>query len=335
MPAFPKPRFVFNFDLQTEIQHLRGHKATRGLPPKSKNKLMLGSWNIANLGLHHRWDEHHQILAEIISWFDILALQEVNDNLRGLRAIESELPSHYSLLFSDKGGNNERSAFIYDNRVIEQLELVGEIAIPPKDHKYIKLKGVSRKFTGFDRNPFLGSFQWKNTVFALISVHSFSGKNVKHDLERRALEAYAISRYADLRKNSKNTLTKNIITLGDFNIPKVQKGDVVYDALVKRGLQLPDHSTKVYSNISNDKMYDQIAFLPSLKSAIVKHGVFDYDDKIFPSLWQSSTSNFKKYLRYYTRLLNHCQINNLLFGKVPPMPSGEILFGKTGIYRPI
>ncbi len=300
MPAFPKPGFSFNFDVPIEIEHLRAHKITREIPSKLDDKLLIGSWNVANLGLHKRWVEHHQLIAEIISWFDIIAIQEVNDNLESLRAIESELPSHYSLLFSDKGGNNERSAFIYDNRVIQQLELIGEIGIPPSEQKHIKLKGVTQKFKGFDRNPFLGSFQWRNTVFALITVHSFSGDVVKHDLERRALEAYAISRYADLRKNSKNAFTKNIITLGDFNIPKVEKGDVVYDALVKRGLKLPEHSTKVYSNITNDKMYDQIAFLPALKSAIVTHGVFDFDTKIFPQLWKNETPlNFRKYLRYY------------------------------------
>ena len=223
-----------------------------------------------------------------------------NDNLEGLKALESLLPSEYDLVFSDKGGNNERSAFIYDSEIINQLELVGEIAVPPKDHKYIKINGFTQKFTGFDRNPYLCSFQWKNTVFILITVHSFSGGTSKHDLERRALEALAIGRYADLRNNSKNAFSKNIIAVGDFNIPKVEKGDIVYDALIKRGLKLPEHSTKVYSNITDDKMYDQIAFLPSIKSKIVQHGVFDYDTEIFPDLWQNETPlNFRAYLRYY------------------------------------
>jgi len=300
MPVFPKPKFTFNFNLSNEIAILKQHKAHRNIPDKTPNKLLLASWNIANLGAQARWKEHYQLLAEILEWFDVIAVQEVNDKLIGLRAIEAELPSHYSLIFSDKSGNNERSAFIYDNRKIKQLELVGEIGIPPKDQKYIKLKGVSKVFTGFDRNPYLCSFQWRNEIFILITVHSFSGKKKRSDLERRALEAYAIGRYADLRNKSKNAFTKNIIALGDFNIPKIEKGDVVYDALLKRGLKLPDHSTKVYSNISNDKMYDQIAFLPSIKSKIEKFGVFDFDTKIFPDLWQNETPvNFRAYLRYY------------------------------------
>lgn len=300
MPSFPKPKFVFNFDLATELQHLKDHKTARAIPEKSMDRLLLGSWNIANLGLQIRQSDHYDIITEIVSWFDIIAIQEVHDNLEGLRAVESRLPSEYDLVFSDKGGNSERSAFIYDSQIINRLELVGEIAVPPSDHEDIKIDGVTQKFKGFDRNPYLCSFQWKNTVFILITVHSFSGNEVKHDLERRALEAYAIGRYADLRNKSKNAFTKNIIALGDFNIPMIEKGDIVYEALVKRGLKLPEHSTKVWSNISKDKMYDQIAFLPSIKSKIEAQGVFDFDDVIFPVLWQNETkTNFKAYLRYY------------------------------------
>ncbi|WP_308993640.1 hypothetical protein QLS71_007690 [Mariniflexile litorale] len=87
--------------------------------------------------------------------------------------------------------------------------------------------------------------------------------------------------------------------MGHFNIPKIEQGDQTYDALMKRGLKLPEHSTQIYSNINNDKQYDQIAFLPSLKSNIKANGVFDFDAVLFPDLWQSSVSNFKKYLKYY------------------------------------
>lgn len=299
MPAFIKPNFSYDFDVNDEIDKLLNHKIKRKIPNKSNASLLIATWNIANLGLQKRWEDHYKMLAEIISWFDVIALQEVNNNLIGIKSIEAFLPSHYDLVFSDKGGNNERSAFVFDNRKIKQLELIGEVAIPPKDHKHIKLKGVQTKFNGFDRNPYLCSFQWNNFIFILISVHSFFGSERKKDLERRALEAYAISRYADLQRNSVHSFTDKIITLGDFNLPKVEKGDMVYEALTKRGLKLPEHSSKVYSNIKNDKEYDQIAFLPSLKSNVIQDGVFDFDDVIFSNLWESSKSNFKAYLRYY------------------------------------
>jgi len=299
MPAFPKPNFVYNFDLNAELQHLINHKATRQVPEKSNDKLLIATWNIANLGLQDRWNEHYKLIAEIISWFDVIAIQETNDNLIGLNNIELELPNYYDVIFSDKGGNNERSVFVFNNEKVSLLQLIGEVSIPPKDHRHIKLADVDSKFTGFDRNPYLCSFEWNNEKLIFITVHSFFGSEAKADIERRALEAYAISRYADLRKNSKYAFSKNIITMGDFNIPKVEKGDQTYDALMKRGLKLPEHSTQIYSNINNDKQYDQIAFLPDLKSKITAHGVFDFDNAIFPDLWQTNVSNFKKYLKYY------------------------------------
>ena len=299
MPAFPKPTFVYNFDVDNEIQNLLNHKATRQIPDKSDDKLLIATWNIANLGLQKRWNEHYKIIAEIISWFDVIAIQETNDNLEGINNIELELPTYYDLIYSDKGGNNERSAFIYNSQKIGRLELVAEISIPPKDHKHIKIKGVNTKFTGFDRTPYLCSFGWNNHKLIFITVHSFFGSESKTDVERRSLEAYAISRYADLSKKSKYAFTQNIIAMGDFNIPKVEAGDQTYEALMKRGLKLPHHSTQIYSNINNDKQYDQIAFLPSLKSKITANGVFDFDGPIFPDLWQSSVPNFKKYLKYY------------------------------------
>lgn len=300
MPAFPKPKFTFSFQVDDEINSLLAHKSKRGIPEKTDDKLLIASWNIANLGLQKRHTDHYQLLAEIISWFDVIAIQEVYQNLEGIRNIESELPSHYDLVFSDKGGNNERSAFIYDSRKIKLLELIGEVAISPSQHRHIKIDGINQSFKGFDRNPYLCSFQFNNFTFILITVHSFFGSDSKGNKERRALEAFAISRYAHLQRKSKDAFSKNIIALGDFNIPKVEKGDIVYKALISKGLKLPDHSTKVYSNISNDKQYDQIAFFPSIKSKVLSDGVFDFDSAIFSKLYQNeSAKNFRAYLKYY------------------------------------
>ena len=66
--------------------------------------------------------------------------------MEGLNNIELELPNHYDLIFSDAGGNNERSAFIFDNQKIDRLQLVAEISIPPKDYKHIKLNGVKKNY---------------------------------------------------------------------------------------------------------------------------------------------------------------------------------------------
>ena len=88
--------------------------------------------------------------------------------------------------------------------------------------------------------------------------------------------------------------------MGDFNLPLADANDKIYKALVARGLELPEHTTKVYSNISNDKMYDQIAFLPDSKTRIISHGVFPFDMAAFASIFNTKTAvEFRGYIKYF------------------------------------
>ncbi len=59
MPPFPKPRFDYAYDLAHEIAALRDyrkHKPGRQIPAKGKGRLLLGTWNVANLGVQDRLD---------------------------------------------------------------------------------------------------------------------------------------------------------------------------------------------------------------------------------------------------------------------------------------
>jgi endonuclease/exonuclease/phosphatase family metal-dependent hydrolase len=305
MPSFPKPPFTFAYQATQEIDALReyrDHERGRKIPDKKDNRLLLATWNIANLGLQKRETRDYQVLAEILTWFDLIALQEVNDRLTGLRSIQQFLPPSYKVLFSDKAGNNERLVYLYDSAIVSPLEMVGEIAIPPKDHKDIKLPGISASFTGFDRNPYLAAFKAGKFTFVLVNVHQYFGSDDADSIERRSLETYGVARWADLRRKSKHSYTANIIALGDFNLPKVKKGDSIYTALTARGLRLPEHSTRISSSISLDKAYDQIAFFPGPTKIrfTKKTGVFDFDGALFRKLWETHTEKqFRSYLRYY------------------------------------
>lgn len=305
MPSFPKPSFSFNYRVNTEINALRNYRDTktgRQIPTKADSRLLVATWNIANLGLQQRRDKDYRVLAEIISWFDVVALQEVNDNLEGLRGIQKHLPGSYRALFSDKAGNDERMAYLYDSNKVSELEKVGEIAVPPKDVPHIKLAGITRKFKGFDRNPYLASFQAGSFEFLLVNVHLYFGDDTRADRQRRSLEAYATARWADLRRSDKDAYVQDIIVLGDFNLPKVEPGDLIYKALRKRGLRRPEHSTRIYSNISNDKDYDQIMFFPGNTNQELTGniGIFDFDSAIFRGIWQNRTPvQFRAYTKYY------------------------------------
>jgi hypothetical protein len=99
------------------------------------------------------------LLAEVIGWFDLVAPQEVNDDLRGLHGIQAELSDDYATIFNDPGGNRERFAFLYDKRKVSPREEIGELTIPATDLPKIKLPDIPARFVGFDRNPMLASFK--------------------------------------------------------------------------------------------------------------------------------------------------------------------------------
>ena len=191
--------------------------------------------------------------------------------------------------------------YIYRASKVSLLFEVGEVAIPPSQFKSIKLDGITTTFNGFDRSPFLASFKAKRFDFSLLNVHLYFGTDSKaKSIERRCLEAFCVGRWANLRANSKYSYTTNIFALGDFNLPMVDEKDPVYKALVQKGLQLPDHTSKVYSNLNDDKAYDQIAFLPGMKSAILSHGVFPFDNALFAEVYKTKTpAEFRSFVKYF------------------------------------
>jgi endonuclease/exonuclease/phosphatase family metal-dependent hydrolase len=223
VPPFPKPKFDYSYDPAKEVSALRRYRDTepgRAIPAKADNRLLLATWNIANLGVQDRLDSDYRLIAEIMSWFDLIAVQEVNDNLRGILAIGNQLPRKYELLFSDASGNQERQAFLYDRTKVSQLEEVGRLSIPPSQTKQIKLPGTTITFPGFDRGPYLGSFQSANFQFLLVNVHLFFGSDKAANIERRILETYAVAWWANKRRNDQSSYVTDTIPLGDFNSPK-------------------------------------------------------------------------------------------------------------------
>jgi endonuclease/exonuclease/phosphatase family metal-dependent hydrolase len=305
MPAFPKPTVEYDYTLAQEIAGLdayRANKPNRQIPNKTKNTLLLVTWNIANLGLQKRREKDLKLIAHMLGWFDIAAIQEVNDNYADLKAIVALLPKSYRMLISDAAGNNERVAFVYDSSKVEQLEKVGEIAIPPAQMSKITLPGSTQTFKGFDRNPYIAAFKAGNFTFQLANVHLFYGSKKKTDIDRRCLETFAVARWCDLRRKSKYAYCEDIIALGDFNLPECKPGDPVYDALISRGLKLPAHGTQVPgSNLTGSEQYDQLAFFPTNTGEYTgKIGVFDFDGAVFKKLWDSKGQTvFRAYVRYY------------------------------------
>jgi endonuclease/exonuclease/phosphatase family metal-dependent hydrolase len=305
MPPFPKPRFEYKYDLAREVAALRAYplqKPDRKIPKKSKDRLLVATWNIANLGVQDRLDCDYALIAEIIGWFDLVAVQEVNDNLRGIDAIHAQLPARYDLLFSDASGNRERQAFLFDTRKVKRLKEVGRLSIPPSDLGKIKVPATTTAFPGFDRGPYIASFESGAFRFSLLNVHLFFGSPKQSDVDRRTLETFAVAWWADQKHRDKRSYVPEILPLGDFNLPKMEKGDRIFDTLCTFGLEVPPHTSQIGSAIASDSYYDQIGFFPgpTRERFTGATNVFDFDGCLFADLWkQRPEKPYWSYARYH------------------------------------
>ncbi|AKH21929.1 endonuclease/exonuclease/phosphatase family protein [Sedimenticola thiotaurini] len=293
---------LFIYRLATERQALLSTKASRGIPSKAADRLLVATWNLTNFGLQQRTDDDLALMAEIISWFDLVAIQEIADSLAHLRLLMSYLPASYQVILSDIGGNDERAGFLFDSDKVSRLELAAEVAVPPSDRRYIRLRGVSGAFTGFDRNPYAVAFRAGALEFTAVSAHLFFGSHAYYDEDRRALEAYALARWADQRHKAAGAYSRNILVLGDLNLPIRDNSSNVYKALKAKRLILPKHSTTMGSNLAGDKDYDQVAFHSGgMQEAYRGHsGVFDFDrDPFFADAWAVGPDYFNRAVKYH------------------------------------
>ena len=96
------------------------------LPKRTaQGTLVLGTWNIRNFdnnrfGNGPRLEETFLYIAEVISRFDAIAVQEICRDLRPLDRLMSILGDEYRFILTDvtegSSGNEERLGFIYHRR---------------------------------------------------------------------------------------------------------------------------------------------------------------------------------------------------------------------------
>ncbi len=256
----------------------------KAIPAKSIDKtLLLATWNIREFGgtkSGGREKEPLFYLAEIISHFDMVALEEVRDNLDALDYLMYILGSWWKYLVSDvtlgAQGNKERLAFIYDTHKLSFGGLAGELIPPAK-----KVGGqLSSEFT-FARTPYLVGFQAGWFKFTICAQHLYYGESKPDDTQRLA-EAKAVTKLLKERMKSKDRWANNTILLGDFNVFTTQ--DKTFLALEEEDFQVAAGLKGQYTNANLDKPFDQIAFLaPDVARQIstARTGVFPFFDHVY------------------------------------------------------
>ena len=248
---------------KTRRRILSGLKALRmqmdeEMPHKTRDStLILGTWNIRNFDDNrfmngYRTAEDFYYIAEIISRFDVLAVQEICENLDPLDKLMKILGYDYDYIVTDvtegRSGNDERLGFIYDRNKVKFKGVAGELVLP--ENMLIMDEENRRQFA---RTPFMCSFQSGWFKFYFSTVHIYFGKSSGSKYRRRVDEIERVAEF--LAKRAKND-DQNHILVGDFNI--VKPGSPGHNALETHGFVI--YQNNEGSNKDQTKFYDQISF---------------------------------------------------------------------------
>lgn len=254
------------------------------IPAKTlDDTVLIASWNVREFGgakYGGRTKESLFYIAEVIDHFDLVALQEVRDDLRELDRLVAILGSWWRYVITDvtvgRSGNGERLAFIYDQRKLSFGGLAGEISPELlKDED-----GLLGSPFGFARSPYMVGFRAGWFKFSICTGHLYYGQSKPDDPQRLA-EMQALVSLLSKRIKSADRWARNIIVLGDFNV--FSELDETFAAMTE-AFKKPPALDKSRSNVNRTKAFDQIAFLaPDIELQIekAKAGVFDFYEHVY------------------------------------------------------
>lgn len=283
MPYYKSLKEIKDKEVQKRIIDkllLLRENLSRQIPPKTANEsLLLATWNIREFGIGQRIMESYHYIAEIISRFDLMAIQEVSEDLRALEKVIKLLGGNWDFIVTDStagaAGGGERMAFLYDRSKLFFKNMAGEIVLPEKG----KIDGKLQ----FARTPFCVAFQAGWFKFNLATVHIYYGADSGEKFQRRVDEIDFISSFLSKRSKQEDL---TYILLGDFNI--VDPNNITMKALEKNKFFVPDEIKKKPSDIGGTKHYDQIAFkvkqgedMRIFSKNEQKAGTFNYFDYVF------------------------------------------------------
>ena len=242
------------------------------VPPKdAEDNLLLATWNLRDFGKNNRrgWGSRLRetwfYIAEVISRFDFVAVQEIN-RIPQWQEVMDILGWQWKYIATDEadgglGGNGERMAFVYDSRKVQFQSIAGEIVLPPSMLiSKVELKVGNKKVKAgkqFARTPFIASFQSGWLKFDICTVHLYFGSNSGDKLKRRIDEIRNIALYLSKRADRALGDERALIVLGDFNI--VSPEHETMKALTDNGFVVPK-VLQEKPTTGTARHYDQIGF---------------------------------------------------------------------------
>jgi len=252
--------------------------------------LLIATWNVRGFGdITREWAsgpddsprrDLHSVLciAEIISHFDVVALQEVKGNIRGLRDTLKVLGPDWSLILTDvtrgSEGNNERMAYLFNTKRVQLSGLACELVVSLEELDNVDEASLKKQFA---RTPYAVGFRSAGITFVLTTLHILYGSKAKD----RIPELKAIANWMASWAQDMNDYEQNLIVLGDFNIE--ERGDLLHKTFISQGLHIPSDMMRpevTRSIFNKTKFYDHIAWFDTtvakLTLEFVQGGNFDF-----------------------------------------------------------
>lgn len=209
--------------------------------------IIIATWNIRHFSEKKSW-RSLKYISDIVERFDMVAIQEIKSDLRGLSKLQQILPGKYRILVSDVTGNTERFAFIYDERTVDCTGLVAEIGLD--------IDTVTHEGFQLHRVPYCASFRAGRFDFTVVSVHMFESSThfKKREIQVLANEIKELSE----RERSK-VFDRDFFVVGDFNI--IRDGDQFFNALASHGFKMPEKLDRLTTNFKRTATRDKIAWV--------------------------------------------------------------------------
>jgi endonuclease/exonuclease/phosphatase family metal-dependent hydrolase len=295
-------------DVAADLQRLRT-ALDEDLPAKTLDRnLLVATWNLREFGgLTEKWRaapsdspkrDLHSLLAitEIVSRFDVIALQEVQGSIKSLRHMMKVLGPDWAFTLTDvtrgDAGGGERMAFVFDTRRVKMSGLAGELVVPPEWLDDDDPNALSGQFA---RTPYAVSFLSQGQTFVLVTLHVLWGDSA----DQRTPELAGVARWMADWARQEAEWNHNLIVLGDFNIDR--KGDPNYEVFVSTGLTVPAELEGLPRTIFTTdpeklKFYDQIAWFTTGSSRLLSLGYhgsagsFDFVPHVLTDLDRRSLS---------------------------------------------
>ena len=285
--------------VQADLDSLRAQLDTR-IPVKAADNLLIATWNIRSFAsLTRKWTAGSsdnpkrdlrglRAIIEILSRFDVIAIQEVKGDLRALRDTMQFLGDDWGFLMSDitlgDKGNDERLAFLFDRRRVIPSGLAAELVVPPDRLNRIGEDALREQFA---RTPYAVSFRRNDATFILVTLHVEYGD----DEDAREPELKEIADWMRDWARRSNRFHHNLLVLGDFNIDR--EDSPLYQAFTSTGLTVPQELENLPRTIfddpgdsGDDNYYDQIAWFRTGSGALIdltlrNGGNFDFQPFVY------------------------------------------------------